>query len=446
MCEFDSILGVNNCVHSALPILELIAGLVGVGTFALITLLHWVLKRLRRDLGFWESEYKKALAAKASAEDYARTSASSSQFAQREVDRLRDEIKKLNDAAGKNTDQLASENAELRDLYSELKERLDATLSLTGRASERFWSRPPEVLPQNYNTAISKSIPIILLGNQKGGVSKTTLTTNLAACFARRGERVLVIDLDYQGSASSLLQLQARVTTKKQSTIDYLFTDFLDPEWRSLAINSVDGPFPRHGCLDFISAYYSFESTEREIEYRWTLKETTDDVRYRLARALLSPDIQQDYDRILLDAPPRLTGGFLNGFCAATHLFVPTIVDRLSAQSVDFFADRFRLLRPELNPGLVFGGVIGVVRNANPQNQASLPSTLKSVADRVDEAVQARLGSRSPFFFRDAVVMYSSKIARASESGIAYLLETSICNIFDKLADRIQAIAPGRQQ
>jgi hypothetical protein len=73
-----------------------------------------------------------------------------------------------------------------------------------------------------------------------------------------------------------------------------------------------------------------------------------------------------------------------------------------------------------------------------------LPTTLEGLANDIDEKIQFELGVRSPFVLQDAVVIYSPKIAHASESGIAYLKESDIRPVFDTLADRIQTIAPRR--
>ena len=109
--------------------------------------------------------------------------------------------------------------------------------------------------------------------------------SNLAACFAMRGERVLLIDLDYQGSSSTMFQLEelrgriAQISARR-SRINYLFEYPLRNDWKDLAIKQV------RPNLDFVEAYYFFETVERGLEYRWCLGECQDDVRYRLANVL----------------------------------------------------------------------------------------------------------------------------------------------------------------
>lgn len=200
------------------------------------------------------------------------------------------------------------------------------------------------------------SIPIILLANQKGGVGKTTLATNLAAYFATKGERTLLIDLDYQGSASGLMLAQAGTRPDDYELfIDLFFEDQLNERILQTAIQRCAEN------LDFVACWYTFERLERHLEYRWAVGECDDDIRYRLARALLHPHIQRTYQRIIIDAPPRVTTGFVNGVCASTHLIVPTVLDRVSATAVGVFAHQFRKLRDACNTNIQFTTIIGTM-------------------------------------------------------------------------------------
>jgi chromosome partitioning protein len=64
------------------------------------------------------------------------------------------------------------------------------------------------------------------------------------------------------------------------------------------------------------------------------------DVRYLLAEALHDPQVQQDYDLIIIDSPPRLTTAHVQALCASTHLLIPTILDRLSGDAVARYVDQ----------------------------------------------------------------------------------------------------------
>ena len=303
----------------------------------------------------------------------------------------------------------------------------------------------------DYQRLIADSIPILLFGNQKGGVGKSTLVTNLAAAFAARGERVLTVDLDYQGSHSNLAQLQSlknnpAAETREpenmvpKSLVDHLFQDELDANWPAYTIQSVQ---PN---LDYIPAFYDFEQTERRVEYLWALGLTNDDVRYRLARTLLLGHVQDHYDRVLIDAPPRFTLGFVNGFCAATHMYVPTVVDALSALAVRAFAQQFRDLRPIVNPSLRWPAIVGTMTFPNPHNPLQLAAVASNYADRAERIARARLGGNEPEFIRNPVIVRDATLARATEHGIAYLSDndSSVRVMFDALASVIETQAPAK--
>jgi cellulose biosynthesis protein BcsQ len=188
--------------------------------------------------------------------------------------------------------------------------------------------------------------------------------------------------------------------------------------------------------LHLISAGYSLEVLERREEYRWATDETGDDVRYRLARALLSDYVRQHFDIVLIDAPPRMTLGFLNGLCTATHIFIPTVVDYASARAVGHFARQFRRLVPDvnpINPLISFAGIIGTMANAGPQ----LPAINSRVAGAAEAEVQKAFGDSRPYFIREAVMTRSAPLANATDSGIAYWQVPGVQPMFEEIAKAV---------
>jgi cellulose biosynthesis protein BcsQ len=336
---------------------------------------------------------------------------------------------------------LRKQLVELQAQLADKTHRLDDALTSTSGGTERFWSQPPRGRFNEYPEWIRDSIPVLLFGNQKGGVGKSTLVTNLAAAFAARGERVLTVDIDYQGSHSSLVQLQLHQEAESpESLIDFLFQDTLDPNWMKTVVRRVTD------SISYIPAFYSFEPIERKFEYRWALGYTPDDVRYRLARAVLSPELQGKFDRILIDAPPRFTLGFVNGFCAATHLYVPTVVDQLSATAVASFARQFKELKAALNPRIQWAGIIGTLTFPSRRDPLGLTDKAKDVADDAERAVQVLLDTEEPVFIRKPVIVRDADLASATDEGIAYLNDSDVRPMFDELATCIQTKAPRKSR
>jgi len=419
---------------AAKPWIEFGLSLLGVGPIGLLAVLTWVLKKQRRDIDGLQvtaealrSASKRAIEAQGVAEGKLARSEQNLARALEEFSRTRQPI----------DEQLRAASAEITWLQS----KLDLVRSASQGDGAKFWSRDPE--PGNglatYMQDLSKSIPVLLFAIQKGGVGKTTLVTNIAACFAERGERVLVIDLDYQGSATSLMLAQAGERPKEfPSMVDLLHADTLNELWHGTAIKQA------HPNLDYISCWYSFEKLERNMEYLWALGETADDIRYRLARSILSnlPNgeknhVQKTYARVFIDAPPRMTAGFMNGFCASTHLFVPMVVDRVSATAVGTFARQYKELVPRVNPILKFAGIVGTMTSVDHLTQRAAPA-----ATDAEVVVRQILGTNDDYLFKDAVMRHTPKIANSTDAGIPYLQEPATRPMFEAIADEVARRAP----
>jgi chromosome partitioning protein len=416
---------------AARPWIEFGLSLLGIGTIGLLAVLTWVLKKQRLDIeglqGTAEalrSASKRVIDALTDAEAKAVRSEQSLARALEELSRVRGPI-----------------DAQLTDAKSaiaRLQSKLDLVRSASRGEGAEFWSRDPDPAKRrpSYVQDLSDSIPVLLFANQKGGVGKTTLATNVAACFAVRDERVLVIDLDYQGSATSLMLAQARERPEEfPSLVDLLHGDTLNDLWHGTAIKRA------HPNLDYISCWYSFERLERGMEYRWALDDADDDIRYRLARAVLSDHVQTTYARVVIDAPPRMTAGFMNGFCASTHLFVPMVVDRVSAIAVGTFAQRYKELVTRVNTVLKFAGIIGTMTSVQHLTREAEPA-----ANAAENAVRAILRTNDNYFMRNALMAHTPKISYSAEAGIPYLQQPATRPMFEAIADEIARRAPVRRK
>jgi hypothetical protein len=82
------------------------------------------------------------------------------------------------------------------------------------------------------------------------------------------------------------------------------------------------------------------------------------DIRYHLADILLSDEVQRRYDRIIIDAPPRLTTAHVQALSASTHVLIPTVLDQLSGEAVGSFVDQL-VINAKLWPHLKVLGVVG---------------------------------------------------------------------------------------
>ena len=219
------------------------------------------------------------------------------------------------------------------------------------------------------------------------------------------------------------------------SMVDLLHGDTLNERlWYGTAIKQA------HSNLDYVSCWYSFERLERGMEYCWALGDVSDDIRYRLARAVLSAHVQTTYARVFIDAPPRMTAGFMNGFCASTHLFVPMVVDRVSAIAVGTFARRYGELVPKVNPLLKFSGIIGTMTS-----RRHLTNDAEPAANAAESYVRATLRTNDNYFIRNALLEHTPKISYSAEAGIPYLQQPATRPMFEAIADEIERRAPPRE-
>lgn len=117
-----------------------------------------------------------------------------------------------------------------------------------------------------------------------------------------------------------------------------------------------------------VPANYSFSQLENQLLLKWLLKaEGEVDVRFRLAHALLRPEVRRSYAAIILDMPPRMTLGAINALVASHKFFVPTVLDKISAEAVAQFIVNMKAIKRDLELDIDLAGIIGcMTRNAAP--------------------------------------------------------------------------------
>src|SRR5262249_47684793 len=160
--------------------------------------------------------------------------------------------------------------------------------------------------------------------NLKGGVGKTTITANLALSMSHIGWRVLVVDLDHQGSLSQLLLTleEADELIISRNLVHEALKNPTDGLWSfRKAIKRVSKD--PEGRVSIVAADEMLGDQETALSLRWQLRQTPDDVRYRLRSIVQAPEIAERFDFILLDCPPRLTTACVNALCASDYVMVP---------------------------------------------------------------------------------------------------------------------------
>ena len=204
---------------------------------------------------------------------------------------------------------------------------------------------------------------IIAIANQKGGVGKTTTAVNLGAALAMLGQRVLVVDLDPQGNASTGLGIDhaARSTTTYNVIMAGSEVD------EAILSTEVQGLFAVPSTIDLAGA-------EIELVSQFSREN-------RLRKALES--VQDRFDFVLLDCPPSLGLLTVNALTAADELIVPIQCEYYALEGLGQLLKNVRLVQQNVNPGLRLSGIVMTMFDARTK-----------LADQVIDEVRAYFGSR----------------------------------------------------
>jgi chromosome partitioning protein len=181
------------------------------------------------------------------------------------------------------------------------------------------------------------SARIVTFVNQKGGVGKTTTAVNVSAALGRRGQRVLLLDLDPQANATSASGVDGR-------DLDGVYEVLID----GAAVNDCTVAVPEEQ-FSLVPANASLAGAEVELVPAMARER-------RLATALAA--VREHYDWVLIDCPPSLGLVTINALTAADSVVIPVQCEYMALEGLSRLMDTLELVRRNLNPSL---GVLGVV-------------------------------------------------------------------------------------
>jgi len=179
---------------------------------------------------------------------------------------------------------------------------------------------------------------IVAIANQKGGVGKTTTSVNLSACLAEAGKRVLLIDADPQGNATSGLGVD------KNKVEDSIYDVFINES----KIDSVTRD-TMIGTPKIVPSHIQLAGAEIELVNVMAREQV-------LKNAL--KEVRDDYDYVFIDCPPSLGLLTLNALNAADTLLVPIQCEFYALEGLSQLMNTVRLVRKSLNPTLDVEGVV----------------------------------------------------------------------------------------
>jgi len=252
---------------------------------------------------------------------------------------------------------------------------------------------------------------VLALANQKGGVGKTTTAINLGTALAATGEKVLIVDLDPQGNASTGLGIDRR--SRNRSTYDVLMRE--TPIRDAILETAV----PR---LSIVPSTMDLSGFELEIAHER-------DRAYRLRDALkglnATPNGGTEYGYVLVDCPPSLNLVTVNAMAAAHSILVPLQCEFFALEGLSQLLTTVEQVRSTLNPALTIHGI--VLTMYDPRN---------SLAGQVVADVRAYMGDK----VYETVIPRNVRLSEAPSHGkpaLLYDLKCAGSQAYLKLASEV---------
>ena len=233
----------------------------------------------------------------------------------------------------------------------------------------------------------------IAIANQKGGVGKTTTAINLSTALAAIGSRVLLIDLDPQGNASTGLGVGQ--SSRKRSSYDVLIGEATLAE--AAVATSVPG-------LEIVPATVDLSGAEVEMV-------GLDDRMHRLAQAM-GEVVPGRWDVCLLDCPPSLGLLTVNAMVAARHLLVPLQCEFFALEGLSQLLQTVERIRTAYNPAL---SILGVA--------LTMFDRRNNLSQQVADDVRSCLGAA----VFDAVIPRNVRLSEAPSHGLPALIYDLRC-------------------
>ncbi len=296
----------------------------------------------------------------------------------------------------------------------------------------RLWERELTAPPAPFLEPDRRQTRLIAVMNLKGGVGKTTLTANIGVGLARKGYRVLLVDLDFQGSLTRLCQdldgIRDAIT--KNRTVNRFLSEDAPPPVEDIA-QRVRGVVLDRGCCDALAAAESLAEAELRVQGRW-LAVPDPDVRFLFRRAFHGPGVCEHYDYVLFDCPPRLTTASINALACSDFLLVPVVLEQGSVEALPRTLSWLHRL-----PHVARARLLGVVANRVVFWGDQVIAAQRTVYNYLSQTV-SRGGHGGSAVFRAMVRNNRAQIEDAANAGRIAALKDDALALFADVVDEVE--------
>lgn len=298
-------------------------------------------------------------------------------------------------------------------------------------SEESLWDRPTRRSLAKHAKQLREGPPVLTIENFKGGVGKSTISANLAAYYDWIGLKVLLIDFDYQGSLTdSIIKTDGNL---KLGAIDIL--EKKHPVRHVLSRR--EKPIADFQNTDVLAAAYTLNRVENRVAFKWLVGESGADVRYNVHEALSSRDMRNEqYDIVIIDAPPRLTTASANALCASTHVLVPTILDNMSATASVYTLDAILKLKDRVSPTLKIVGVVPTFVFKSTGYKSREVEALAYIKSEIIGQLSRRQDTPIEVFENERITRKEA-FANAAGEKVALFEDSDVRSMFTKLGESV---------
>ena len=227
---------------------------------------------------------------------------------------------------------------------------------------------------------------IVAIANQKGGVAKTTTAINLAAGICGHGKRVLLVDLDPQGNATTGCGIDK---TEANSGVYEVLSDTMSVKDASITSTATG--------FDVLTANQHLAGAEIEL-----VGSAGREVRLKTALN----KVIGEYDYILIDCPPALSLLTINGLTAAHFVIIPMQCEYYALEGLSDLVDTIKRIKSHLNPELEIGGLVRTMFDGR-----------NSLSQQVSEQLNIHFGHK----LFETVIPRNVRVAEAPSHGLPVL-------------------------